>query len=44
MSELEKKVERLEYTLRTLITWMSLHLGEHGTKQLLDLLEDPTHD
>jgi hypothetical protein len=39
--ELEKRVERLEKTLGTLIGWLQVELGEHNCKALLDVLYPP---
>ena len=37
--DLAGRVERLEKTLGSLVTWLQRELGDHGVAQLLDMLE-----
>jgi len=36
----DRKISKLEEALKTSIAWQSQQLGDHGVKQLLDMIED----
>jgi len=36
----EERIYKLELVLATLITWLHRDLGDHGVKQLLEMLEE----
>ena len=43
VQELCERVERLEVTLGTLITWLVIQIGVDGVDQLLEILANAEH-